>query len=178
MDFGRGEYDRLCFHRCLSVHTRGSTWTGQGTPLARPPPPNSGYPLPDPWTGQRVPQPAPPWIIVKIIVCPIILTVEKLTQAFVVETITLDSYQCLKFACYHPHPNDEGRLCFHINLSVNRGRGYSHPVDGGYPHLANWGYPSQVRMGYPLARTGWGRPLARTGRGTPPGGTGWYPLPP
>ena len=42
--------------------------------------------------------------------------------------------------CYRPQPQDDGRLCFHKNLSVNRGGGT--PIEPG-----EWEYPMQPNRG-------------------------------
>ena len=68
---------------------------------------------------------------------------------------------------YRPYPKDDGRLCFHMSLSLNREgtpermRGYlSFPMGGGGTHPRLGGDP-------PIG-TGWGTLPVRTGWGTPP----------
>ena len=67
---------------------------------------------------------------------------------------------------YHPHPKDYERLCFHKNLSVNRG--YPHPADGGGGYLI-W------LMGVPILPVGCPNPFQIDG-GYPHPANGGVPL--
>ena len=72
--------------------------------------------------------------------------------------------------CYRPHPKDDGRLCFHKNLSFNTpggGRWYPHPTDRGFPHPANGGTPSFLIGVYPILPVRGVPPSFPMGTGTP-----------
>ena len=77
-----------------------------------------------------------------------------------------------KFVHYHPHPKDDGRLCFHRRLSVNICR------RGGYPIQLTKGYPISCQDGgYLYPRSGWGVPQDTPCLDQVPGQDKGYPIP-
>ena len=81
----------------------------------------------------------------------------------------------MKIDIYRPHPKDDGRLCFHKNVSVNtpvRGNPIRLMGDGSTPILPDGGIPPSFLIGVPQLAN-WGGTLHRDWMRVPPVRTGW-----